>query len=106
MLSSSVWGSLARLLGLVTLRAKAAVRITRRVPDQRALARVMIALVASLEDHAIRRDKGFVVKLVVALVVTAIAGFWALQHLTSDRAGEVGAEMLGYEAPPGEGATP
>lgn len=59
---------------------------------------------ANLEDHAIRRDKGFVVKLVVALVLAAIAGLWAVQHLTSDRAGEAGAELLGYEPTPGEAA--
>ena len=55
---------------------------------------------AELEDHAIQRDKGFVVKLVVALVLGAIAGSWAMYHLTSDRTGEVGAEMLGYPGAP------
>ncbi|GAB4216425.1 MAG: hypothetical protein OHK0013_42940 [Sandaracinaceae bacterium] len=61
--------------------------------------------VANLEDHAIRRDTGFVVKLVIALVLGAIAGFWAVQHLTSDRAGEVGAELFGYEPASHEGAS-
>lgn len=51
---------------------------------------------AELEDHAIRRDKTFVVKLVLALVLAAIAGGWAMSHLTSDRTGQAGAEMLGY----------
>ncbi|MBX7195938.1 MAG: hypothetical protein K1X94_28040 [Sandaracinaceae bacterium] len=57
---------------------------------------------AELEDHAIQRDKGFVVKLVVALVLGALAGSWAMYHLTSDRTGEVGAEMFGYTS----GSTP
>jgi len=50
---------------------------------------------AELEDHAIQRDKTFVVKLVAALIVAALAGFWAMSHLTSDRTGEAAAEMLG-----------
>jgi hypothetical protein len=54
---------------------------------------------AKLEDHAIQRDKGFVLKLVVALVVGALAGLWAMQHLTSDRTGAAGAEMFGYDSP-------
>ncbi|MBN8616940.1 MAG: hypothetical protein J0L92_40530 [Deltaproteobacteria bacterium] len=51
---------------------------------------------AELEDHAIQRDKTFVVKLVAALLFALIAGGWAVSHLTSDRTGETGAEMFGY----------
>ena len=49
---------------------------------------------AELEDHAIQRDKTFVVKLVGALILAAIAGSWAMYHLTSDRTGQAAAEML------------
>lgn len=51
---------------------------------------------AELEDHAIQRDKSFIVKLVAALVFAAIAGGWAVSHLTSDRTGSAGAELMGY----------
>ncbi len=51
---------------------------------------------AELEDHAIQRDKTFVVKLVAALVLAGLAGAWAMHHLTSDRTGATGAELLGY----------
>lgn len=53
---------------------------------------------AELEDHAIQRDKSFVVKLVVALILAAIAGGWAMMHLTSDRTAEAGARIMGYPA--------
>jgi len=53
---------------------------------------------AELEDHAIQRDKTFVIKLVAALFVAALAGSWAMYHLTSDRTGEAAAEMLGSGA--------
>lgn len=51
---------------------------------------------ANLEDHAIRRDKGFVVKLVAALIVGTLAGAWAVSHLTARRTGEAAAEAIGY----------
>ncbi len=51
---------------------------------------------ANLEDHAIQRDKGFIVKLVVALILGALAGIWAMQQLTSDRTASTGASMFGY----------
>ncbi len=55
---------------------------------------------ADLEDHAIQRDKGFVVKLVVALVVGALAGAWVMYHLTSRRTAEAGVELFGGASPP------
>lgn len=61
---------------------------------------------AELEDHAIRRDKTFVVKLVAALVLAALAGGWAVSHLTSDRTGEAGAEMMGYPSGAPSTSTP
>ena len=56
---------------------------------------------ANLEDHAIQRDKSFIVKLVVALIIGTLAGVWAMQQLTSDRTASTGASMFGYptEAP-------
>ncbi len=53
---------------------------------------------ANLEDHAIQRDKSFIVKLTIALVLGALAGLWAVSHLTSDRTAAAGAEALGYPA--------
>lgn len=61
---------------------------------------------ANLEDHAIQRDKSFIVKLVVALVIGALAGIWAMQQLTSDRTASAGASMFGYTTgAPASGAT-
>lgn len=51
---------------------------------------------ANLEDHAIQRDKSFIVKLVIALILGALAGIWAMQQLTSDRTAATGASMFGY----------
>jgi hypothetical protein len=88
---------------------EAPLRITQPWHDQRrgsvngGLGRGILAAMAELEDHAIQRDRGFVVKLVLALVIGALAGSWALSHLTSDRTGEAGAQMFGY--PSAEPAT-
>ena len=51
---------------------------------------------ANLEDHAIQRDKSFIVKLVIALVLGTLAGIWAMQQLTSDRTASTGASLFGY----------
>lgn len=56
--------------------------------------------VAELEDHAIRRDKGFLVKLIVALTLATLVGGWIMYHLTSRRTAEAGAAMLGYPGDP------
>lgn len=54
---------------------------------------------ADLEEHAIRRDHGFLVKLVLALALATLVGGWIAYHLTSERTAEAGARMMGY-APP------
>jgi hypothetical protein len=59
--------------------------------------------VASLEDHAIRRDKRFLVRLVLMLVVGAIGGLWAFGHLTSGSFGTCAAETFGEVTPPASG---
>ena len=63
---------------------------------------------ANLEDHAIQRDKSFIVKLVVALIIGTLAGIWAMQQLTSDRTASTGASMFGYTtgAPASEAPAP
>lgn len=38
---------------------------------------------ADLEEHAFKRDRRFLVRLVALLVVGAVAGLWAVSHLTS-----------------------
>ncbi|UJR82538.1 hypothetical protein [Sandaracinus amylolyticus] len=38
---------------------------------------------ADLEEHAFRRDRRFLVRLVVLLVLGGVGGLWAVSHLTS-----------------------
>lgn len=38
---------------------------------------------ADLEEHAFRRDRRFLVRLIVLLALGALGGFWAVSHLTS-----------------------
>lgn len=38
---------------------------------------------ADLEEHAFKRDRGFLVKLVVLIVLGGVGGLWAVSHLTS-----------------------
>jgi hypothetical protein len=40
---------------------------------------------ADLEEHAFKRDKRFVVRLVLTLLVGLIGGLYIYAHLTSDR---------------------
>lgn len=51
---------------------------------------------ANLEDHAIQRDRRFLVRLVVAVSIGAAFGLWAMEQLTADRTAAAGASMLGY----------
>lgn len=53
---------------------------------------------ADLEEHAFKRDKRFVVRLVVGLVLAALAGVFVAGRLTSDRTAGCAAEtMVGGE---------
>ncbi len=54
---------------------------------------------ANLEDHAIQRDRRFVVRLVGALLAGLIFGLWAFDNLTSDRTSTCAARMFGTTAP-------
>lgn len=61
---------------------------------------------ADLEKHAFRRDKGFIVRLVLVLLVATVAGLYVYANLTSDRtAGCAARTFLGSE-PPEEAAEP
>lgn len=60
---------------------------------------------ANLEDHAIQRDRRFVVRLVGALLAGLIFGLWAFDNLTSDRTSTCAARMFGATAP-STGAAP
>lgn len=50
---------------------------------------------ADLEEHAFRRDRGFLVRIVVLLLLGGILGLWAVSHLTTRTFGGCAAEMLG-----------
>ena len=54
---------------------------------------------ANLEDHAIRRDKRFVVRLVLGLLGGLVFGLFVFDHLTSDRTSTCAARMFGASAP-------
>jgi hypothetical protein len=59
---------------------------------------------ADLEEHAVRRDGGFLVRLVVLLAFGAAFGLWAMGHLTSRGFGGTAAGWLGEST--GDVATP
>jgi len=50
---------------------------------------------ADLEEHAFRRDRSFLVKLVVLLVLGALFGLWAASHLTTRGFGGCAARAFG-----------
>jgi hypothetical protein len=54
---------------------------------------------ANLEDHAIQRDRRFIVRLVLGLVAGAIFGLFVFDNLTSDRTTTCAARMFGSVAP-------
>ena len=61
---------------------------------------------ADLEEHAIKRDKKFLVKLVLGLLVGVIAGLLLYAQLTSNATGNCAAGMFGTvtHAPGGQPA--
>jgi hypothetical protein len=61
---------------------------------------------ADLEDHAIQRDKRFVFRLVVSLILAAIAGLWIASHLTSSSTAGCAASLFGEAAPPTSTSAP
>jgi hypothetical protein len=54
--------------------------------------------VADLEEHAIRRDRRFLVRLAVLLLLGALAGAWVFAHLTSRETGSCAANLFGGDA--------
>lgn len=50
---------------------------------------------ADLEEHAIRRDRRFLVRLIVGVTLGAIGGIWVMGHLTSRETGSCAANMFG-----------
>ena len=46
-----------------------------------------VVLVAELEEHAFRRDRGFVVKLVVIVLAGSLVGAFLFGQLTQDNLG-------------------
>ena len=61
---------------------------------------------ANLEDHAIQRDRRFVVRLVLALTAGLIFGLWAFDNLTSDRTSTCASRMFGTVTPTGSTPAP
>jgi hypothetical protein len=55
--------------------------------------------VADLEEHAIQRDKRFVFRLIVSLILAATGGLWIASHLTSSNTGSCAASLFGESAP-------
>lgn len=49
---------------------------------------------ADLEEHAFRRDKRFVVRLVVTLILATLAGLFLFARLTSESTAGCAAESL------------
>ncbi len=50
---------------------------------------------ADLEEQALRKDRRFLVRLVLVLVVGGIAGLWMFSAMTSDRAKGCATEAVG-----------
>lgn len=55
----------------------------------------MLAAMADLEEHAFKRDRRFLVRLVVLLVLGIGGGLWAVSHLTSGSFGTCAARTFG-----------
>lgn len=54
---------------------------------------------ADLEEHAFRRDKGFIVRLVLVLSVASLGGLYVYAQLTSRRTAGCAAEAIEGNAP-------
>ena len=55
----------------------------------------MIATMADLEEQALKKDRRFLVRLVLVLVVGGIASLWMFSAMTSDRAKGCAADAVG-----------
>lgn len=54
---------------------------------------------ADLEEHAIRRDRRFLVRLALLILVGGIASAWVLAKLTSREVGSCAATFFGAQDP-------
>jgi hypothetical protein len=54
---------------------------------------------ADLEAHAIRRDRRFLVRLAVGLLLGLLAGAWVFGKLTSHETGSCAASLFGDTEP-------
>ncbi len=61
---------------------------------------------ADLEEHAFKRDKRFVVRLVLTLLVGFIGGLYVYAHLTSDRTAGCAADAVMDGGKTGGGRSP
>ncbi len=63
---------------------------------------LIIGRVSDLEEQALKKDRRFLVRLVLVLIAGAFAGLWIIGMMTSDRAKGCAAEAVGGEvtAPP------
>lgn len=50
---------------------------------------------ADLEEHAFKRDKRFLVRLILGVAIAAISGLWVSSHLTSDSTAGCAARTFG-----------
>jgi hypothetical protein len=59
---------------------------------------------ADLEEHAFKRDRRFIVRLVLTLSLSTLFGFYIYGHLTSRRTAGCAADTLGGEAVEADGS--
>jgi flagellar biosynthesis protein FliQ len=60
----------------------------------------MLGAMADLEEQALRKDRRFLVRLILVLVVGTVAGLWMFTAMTSDRAMGCAADAVGGVASP------
>ena len=65
-------------MGSFNLGSQESAATLQRRPEGR-----IIGAMADLEEPAFRRDRRFLVRLVVLLVLGGVGGLWAVSHLTS-----------------------
>jgi hypothetical protein len=56
---------------------------------------------ADLEEHAFKRDKRFIIRLVLTLALATVFGLYVYEHMTSRRTAGCAADMIGSSAPDG-----
>jgi len=61
---------------------------------------------ADLEEHAFKRDKRFLVRLILGVIVAVMSGLWVATHLTSSSTGSCAANMFGDVTEPAPSTPP